>query len=182
MKMKQFNEEVYFPDEKIIKLDRSDINNLREAAKYTKRSRMRLCAHGSIDEKIHEMFIIHNKETYVTPHKHLAKSESFHIIEGNANVVIFDDAGNVTEVIPMGDYSSGRIFYFRLSDPYYHTLLIESDHLIFHETTNGPFKRSDTIVAPWAPGEENITAQKEFIKHISQTVRRFLSANEKSEK
>ena len=182
MRMKQFNEEVFFPDEKIVRVERRDINILSKGAKHTKRSRMRLCAHRDIDEQIHEMLIIHNKDTYVTPHKHEGKSESFHIIEGNANVVIFDDTGNIAEVIPMGDYSSGRIFYYRLSEPYYHTLLIESDHLAFHETTNGPFKRSDTILAPWAPEENNIAAKKEFIKHLSQNVKRFLATHKNPEK
>ena len=74
------------------------------------RSRIRLCAHPDVNDTLHEMLIVHEKGTYVRPHKHLNKTESVHIIEGSVDVVIFDDDGNITDVIQMGDYKSGRNF------------------------------------------------------------------------
>ena len=178
MRIKQFNEEVLFADEQIIKVGQQDIEFLKENAGYNQRKRMRLCTHRDVDDRLHEMFIVHTKDTYVRPHKHLDKSESFHIIEGFVNVVVFDEAGNIVEVIKMGDYSSGRRFYYRISNPYYHTLLITSDFLVFHETTNGPFRRSDTIFASWAPDENDSPDRKEFMEQLAQTVESFLSLHE----
>ena len=54
----------------------------------------------------------------------------------------------------MGDFNSGLKFFYRLPPSRYHTLLIHSDVLVFHEITNGPFKPEETTWAPWAP-EEN---------------------------
>ena len=34
----------------------------------------------SVDDKVHEMFIVHNEQTFVIPHSHKTKSESFFII------------------------------------------------------------------------------------------------------
>jgi cupin fold WbuC family metalloprotein len=89
----------------------------------------------------------------VRPHKHLGKPESFHVIEGIVDVIIFDECGDIREVIQMGNYGSDRVFYYRISTPIYHTLLIRSDILVFHETTTGPFNRVDTVFAPWSPEE-----------------------------
>jgi len=50
--------------------------------------------------------IVLSGNTYIRPHKHLAKSESFHVIEGLVDIVILDDQGAITEVIQLGDFQS----------------------------------------------------------------------------
>ena len=154
MKWNRFNKEVFISEEKITKMEYKDINFLKKEASYNERKRIRLCAHHNIDDLLHEMIIVHAKNTYVRPHKHLNKSESVHIIEGLATIVTFDEEGNSMDIIQMGAYNSKRKFYQRLSPSIYHTLIIQSDTLIFHETLNGPFKKSDTVFAPWAPDND----------------------------
>ena len=87
---------------------------LKEKGLMNKRQRSRLCAHNEVGDTLHEMLIIHTKDTYVRPHKHLNKSESFHIVEGSLNVILFDEEGQITDVIQMGNYLSGNFFYYRL--------------------------------------------------------------------
>ena len=114
------------------------------------------------------MLIIHTKDTYVRPHKHFNKSESLHIIEGSADVILLDEQGDVAEVIPVGEYLSGRQFYYRMETPRYHTFIIHSDFLVFHETTNGPFQRSDTVFAPWAPEESNVEERRMYMRKLER--------------
>jgi hypothetical protein len=85
--------------------------------------------------------------------------------------------GNITEVTRLGDYGSGHQFYHRLSDPTYHTLIIHSDVIAFHETTNGPFNPEDTIWAPWSPdsNNENGTEGAEYLAKIRQQAEEFTS-------
>ena len=175
IRIRQFNEEVLFSDDDILRLGRQDIEVLKGRAELNRRRRIRLCAHKKLDDKVHEMLIVHTKETYVRPHKHSNKSESFHIIEGCVDVVIFDEVGNVVEVIQMGDYSSGRRFYYRISDPYYHTLLISSEYVVFHETTNGPFRKSDTIFPAWAPSENDEAGVRVFMNELERTVEKVVA-------
>ena len=78
-----------------------------------------------------------------------------------------DEDGNITEIIPMGDYSSGQNFYYRIPDPLYHTVMITSEIAVFHESTTGPFKRSDTIFAPWSPKEKDLHGVKIFMKRFA---------------
>ena len=53
----------------------------------------------------------------------------------------------------MGPYRPGKAFFYRLMEPCFHTVLVNTPHALFHETTNGPFDRGDTEFAAWAPAE-----------------------------
>jgi cupin fold WbuC family metalloprotein len=141
MKTRTESPEVLYAEDPIVTVDAGDIDAMKRAAEGNPRRRIRLCAHRSVDVPVHEMLIVHTSDTYVRPHKHLGKSESFHVIDGDVDVVIFSDDGRVADVIPMGPFQSGRRFFYRIADPLYHTLLIRSSVLVFHEATTGPFKR-----------------------------------------
>lgn len=167
MQIKEFNEEVFYTNDKITKVTIHDIDFLKQKAMDNKRKRIRLCTHNNIKDPLHEMIIIHTKNTFIRPHKHLNKSESLLVLQGSADAIFFDEDGNITETIQMGDYESGRRFYYRICDPIYHMLHIKSDFFVFHESTNGPFNRSDTIFAPWSPKEESSKEVKKFIKEMS---------------
>ncbi len=174
MDKKQIGSEVIFIKDKIVKVTNKDIDLLKRKAVKNLRRRIRLCAHPGIKDNLHEMIIIHTKDAYIRPHLHLNKSESFHIIEGSADVVIFDRKGKITDLIRMGDYLSGKEFYYRISSPAYHSLLIRTDFLAFHEVTNGPFNRDDTIFAPWSPQEEDNPAKKIFMQQLKNDVSSFI--------
>jgi len=170
MRLRQFSDEVLYCDDKIVKVGRQDIEDLKERAVGNPRSRIRLCAHRGVEDRLHEMLIIHQQGAYVRPHKHLGKTESFHVIEGLVDVVVFNEEGGIREVIEMGDFASGLPFYFRISDADYHTVLIKSDFLVFHETTSGPFKRPETLFAPWAPPESDGNACNEYTDRLVRAV------------
>jgi cupin fold WbuC family metalloprotein len=170
----EHNPEVLYTSDPIVQIDRADIEAVVARAEQNPRRRIRLCTHRDTRDTLHEMLIVHTSDTYVRPHKHLAKSEAFHIISGTVDVVLFDEAGKIVAVVPMGDYASGRKFYYRLADPLYHTLLIRSDRIIFHEITNGPFDRADTLFAPWSPDIDNGDAAGEFMKKLSDEVGRLM--------
>ena len=126
MRTRTESPEVLYADDPIVTVDAGDIASMKRAAENNPRRRIRLCAHRSVDVPVHEMLIVHTSDTYVRPHKHLGKTESFHVIDGEVDVVIFSDDGAVADVIPMGPFQSGRAFFYRIADPLYHTLLIRS--------------------------------------------------------
>lgn len=169
MRYKEKSPEVLVADEAIVRLARPDVEFLKARAPVTALGRARFCAHQQGSDSIHEMVIVLLRGTYIRPHKHMAKTESFHIIEGAVDVILFDDDGKVTEVVQMGDYASGRNFYYRLAQPAYHTLILRSDVLVIHETTNGPFRREDTIFASWSPPETEAEDARRFMKKLSES-------------
>lgn len=166
--MKKFNDEVYYSDQKIVRISSDDIDKLKKLAEENIRKRVRLCTHEDIADKIHEMMIVHTKDAYVRPHKHLNKSESFYIVEGDAFAVLFEEDGAVKKVIKLGDYQSGKKFYCRISENCYHSLIIISDVIVFHEVTSGPFNKADTVFSPWSPDENNTNDVKKFISELNR--------------
>lgn len=177
--IKKINDEVFFASDPVVKVNKGDIVDLCTRSGKNRRKRARICTHKGIDDSLHEMLIVHTNDTYVRPHKHLGKIESFHVIDGRADIVLFDDGGCLAEVIHMGDYVSGLSFYYRIAAPYFHTLLILSEVLVFHEVTNGPFRSEDTIFAPWAPDESDSSAQKVYLRNLNIQLDNFLPKAEK---
>ncbi len=167
------NPEVLYSDESITTTDRSNIERLKQLSSRNPRKRIRLCTHGNPGDLLHEMLIVHQRGAYVRPHKHSGKTESTHIIEGKADVVLFDAGGRIEDVIRMGDYASGMTFYYRMAVPVFHTLIIRSEFLVFHETTNGPFERRDTVLAPWSPEDGEVDAISRFMAELDDSVGRM---------
>ncbi len=154
-KYRTVNPEVLYSDTALTLVEGGDITLFKQLSSRNPRKRIRLCAHGKPEDRLHEMLIVHERGAYVRPHRHFGKTESTHIIEGRVDVILFDDDGRIKQTIKMGDFASGLPFYYRMETPLFHTLIIRSDVLVFHETTNGPFDRKETAFAPWAPEDSD---------------------------
>ena len=175
MNLKEITPEVFYATNRIVTVEKGDLDFLDKQAGNSPRRRARICTHRNADEKLHEMTVILKKDVYLIPEKHIVKVESYHIIEGIADVVIFNNGGEITDVVKIGDYSSGRPFYFRISEPsFYHTLIIRTDNLIYHETATGPFQKSDTVVAPWAPSVDDIEGQLIYLNELESRVEKYI--------
>jgi cupin fold WbuC family metalloprotein len=168
--LRKINNEVFVADELIIQLGAEQITFLKQQALSSNRKRARICTHRSNDDALHEMLIVLCADSYIHPHKHTRKVESFHIIEGLVHVVVFDDAGTIVDLVELGDLSTGKNFYYRLSDSLFHTLLIHSDFLVVHEVTNGPFVENETILATFAPPESRHDEALAYITDLGRTV------------
>ena|SRR3989338_2076592 len=170
MKLKEISKEVYYQENTIVKINDQFVDYLEVLAINPTLQRIRLCTHTNDQEILQEMIIVLKKEGYIRPHKHLKKSESFHIIKGMLDVVIFKDEGEILEVIHMGDYHSGKSFYYRLSGPYFHTLILRTEYVVLHETTSGPFCKDETMYATWAPDTENKILINNFILSLEKRI------------
>ena len=155
LRMKQQSPEVFHSDEPIGKFGHSEMEILRRALPGTPGRRVRVCMHKSTDDSYQEMFIMFAKGSYLAASKHLGKDESVDVIEGKADFVLFDETGEITNVVEVGDRSTGLPFYLRTPHERYHAWIVRSDIFAVHETTEGPFRREDTILAPWSPGNLN---------------------------
>ncbi len=169
-KFRYISQEVYYNDGPLCRVTMEEIECLKTTAKKLDRQRVRLCAHPNETDLLHEMLIVHCLGNYIPPHRHQNKSESFHVIEGEADVVLFDDNGNPTDLIEMGALDSKKNFFYRLSEPVFHSLIIRSEFFVFHEVTNGPFDREEMFFAPWAPLEEEWGSVKDYQNKLNQLI------------
>lgn len=173
MRFKRKNDEVLITIDRFAQLDRACIDMLKKKAEQNRRRRIRICIHKNNTDKLQEMFIVHLKDAYIRPHKHLHKSESFHVLEGSVDVILFDDQGNIHKSFRMGNYASGLNFYYKLEEPVYHTMIIHSPYVIFQEVTTGPFRRLETVFAPWSPDESNIEDSATYVHQLKKHIRRI---------
>ena len=135
-KFKIVSHEVCMAREGVVTVSSSDIRSLKERARASKLKRSRICVHTDNDNLVHEMIIAMTKDTRITPHKHINKEESFHILEGKLTIVLFDENGLITERIDLGEYQSGQKFFYRLPKNLFHTVIVHSDIAVIHEVTN----------------------------------------------
>jgi cupin fold WbuC family metalloprotein len=163
--LRQLNPEVFVANEGIVRLGVEEIAILKESAHRSTRGRARICAHTTNEDQLHEMVIAIAASSYVHPHRHPGKSESFHIIEGAVDVVILREDGAILDVVQLGTLDSCRGVFYRLADNLFHTLLIRSDVLVVHEVTNGPFRQGATELASFAPQE-----------HFADEVARYMTS------
>jgi cupin fold WbuC family metalloprotein len=154
MNWRKVNDEVYYLDRPGVPVGEADLDELIRLAADNPRRRARLCTHQGPDSLLQEMFIVHGRSCYVRPHKHLDKEECVTILLGEVDIVLFDDDGNVTEVVRLGARDSGRPFSCRMVLGVYHMFLIRSETLVFCEATTGPFDRDKMVFAPWSPDED----------------------------
>ena len=164
------NPEVYHSTENFFSLSKEDINKLINLAKKNPRNRVRYCSHSSSQDTLHEMFIVHPKDAYVRPHKHIDKIESMLVISGEVDYIMFDDNGNIDNVVKMGDFESTKPFYKTTRKDKFHTLMIKSEWLVFLEVTQGPFIKEDTIFAEWSPREDESNQVKKFLEKIIEGI------------
>jgi cupin fold WbuC family metalloprotein len=132
-------------------IGRDSIDFLKSRLPSSPLGRVRVCAHASDLDTLHEMVIAMGRETYIRPHRHLTKTESYHLIEGEMDVILFDGQGRIRQVVEMGPADAGKIVFYRLSISAFHSMVIRTPTVVFQETTNGPFRKEETLYAPWAP-------------------------------
>ena len=173
IELERINDEVFIALDRIVRFGGDEVAFVKEQARKSPRKRARICAHKSNDDSLHEMLIAIAADSYVRPHRHVGKSESFHIVEGEVDIAIFDELGEITDVVEMGSTMSGRQFFYRLSESAFHTLLIRSELLVIHEVTSGPFVAGATVLAPFAPPENEAQLGRRYLEQVSERASRY---------
>lgn len=177
MSLTQKSPEVFLADGPIATIGPSEIRMLREAVGRTPKKRARINAHPDGNDELHEMMIAIDRSSYIRPHKHPDKSEAFHIVEGAVDIVVFDDAGEITRIVPLSakgwTKAAASAFYYRMSKPFFHTLIIRSDLLVVHEITNGPFRPEATVFADFAPPDSDAAAAAHYRLELERRAAAF---------
>ena len=168
MTTRQESAEVLYATQSTVAAALCDLDSLKQVALGSQKKRARICLHLDKHALLQEMMIVLTRDGYVQPHKHLNRIESFSVLQGEVDVVLFNDAGIPLKIIQMGAPSSGKPCYLRIGEPVVHGVFVRSEFVVVHEVTLGPFDPSDTIFAPWSPAQGN----PERIQHFLDQFRR----------
>ena len=141
--------ESYYCRAKSIVIDDAAVAWLKEKLKATPGNTVRICLHQDAASQFHEMLIAHKRGGEFKAHKHLAKSESYHVIEGRLRVNRYDEQGKVSEFLILGPAGSGLPFLHRIPIGVWHSTEPDGDYVIFHESKPGPFVSTDNVYPDW---------------------------------
>ena len=132
-----------------IYIDRKKLEELKILAQKDPNKRARICLHKNDEEMVQEMIIAFCKDSYIRPHRHTDKSESYHIIEGRIEIIFYNDNGIEIDKVVLSDKRDEHPFLFRVSNSDWHTVVPKSDFVIIHEVTKGPFNKNSSEFADW---------------------------------
>lgn len=127
-------------------------------AKTSPRLRMNDNLH-SMDDAIHRLLNATEPGTYVQPHRHASppKLETMCVFAGRGAIVLFDDAGRVTETAVLSP--KGPTFLAEIPAGAWHTLLALEPGTVFFEVKAGPYAAPPAQdVASWAPAPNDPAA------------------------
>lgn len=152
--------EVYYTQEPLCVVGPEIVEFLKEKALESPRRRCRLCTHKNWDDPFQEMIIAHRRESYQVPHRHLGRTLSFRVLEGQALVAIYDEDGVIVRTFRVSD--DGAAFYARVPPDVYWSFIIESEWFVILEAVIGPFTQHVVEWATWAPDESDTAAATEY--------------------
>jgi cupin fold WbuC family metalloprotein len=135
-------------------------------AEASPRHRMNYNFHSGPADNPHRFLNVLLGGTCIRPHRHLVppKSESFLVLEGMADVILFDDQGAITARYRLGAESAeGRLWGIDISPGVWHTILALTARVVCFEVKPGPWvAANDKEFASWAPAENDPDAASYF--------------------
>lgn len=140
-------------------IDTALYEGMRAAAQRTARRRVHHCLHVSPDDPVQRLVVEMEPGTYIRPHRHKKqeKWELFLCLAGSGSVLLFDDAGRLTEKAAIG--AGGSRYGVEIPAGVWHTLIIEEPGTLLVEIKPGPFAPlPEEDFAPWAPAEGEAAA------------------------
>ncbi|MDR2120746.1 MAG: WbuC family cupin fold metalloprotein [Tannerella sp.] len=142
-----------------------------EKAKQSPRLRMNCNFHKTPDAPINRLLNAMEPETYLRPHRHCNpdKDEIFLLLRGRVAILIFDDAGNVTEQVVL-DPRQG-CYGGEIPAGVWHGLLVLESGSVIYEVKQGPFAPlSPDNMAPWAPPVEDAEGARRYMDMLRRHI------------
>jgi len=163
-KLTEFTKLVDYFDPQIISL-------VLEKAKANKKGRYNLRIHEKDEDRQHLFINAIVANNYVQPHVHgeEGKTEMFRILKGEANVVIFNDLGEITKIVRLSDKEDGRKIVV-IKTGQIHTVVCEEDVVLLEskKQPSGYRSQDDKYFAPWAPKEGTEEAKRYYQKLLQK--------------
>jgi len=145
--------------EKVKLISESLFEEVIRSAAESPRRRMNHNFHSGPADNPHRFLNVLLYGTYIRPHRHSdpPKSETFVVLEGAADVVLFDDHGAITARYHLGTSpGAGRVWGIDIAPGIWHTILARSERAVCFEVKPGPWEpASDKEFGSWAPPEND---------------------------
>ncbi|MDH6356518.1 WbuC family cupin fold metalloprotein [Parabacteroides sp. PF5-9] len=136
-------------------------------AKSSPRHRINHNFHGDLNDPVNRFLNAMEPETYVRPHRHSnpAKQEILLLLRGKIALFIFDDKGEVTDLLVLNPEEG--IYGAELPAGTWHSIVVLETGSVIYEIKHGPFvPLSPDDMAPWSPPAEEIENVKAYMDKL----------------
>lgn len=134
-------------------------------AKESPRLRMNYNLHESMDEPIHRLLNALEPRTYLPPHRHRDKVETYLVLRGSLLAFFFDDEGNVTEKACLSPDKGS--YGLEIPAGTWHGIVVLEPGTIIFEVKSGPYQPlASEDLGSWAPSAQDAEAAAAYIKHL----------------
>ena len=138
-------------------------------ARQSPRRRMNYNFHPELSDPVQRLLNALEPWTYIRPHKHTTKEESFVLLSGTVLAVVFNNDGTIRDHAILSRETG--ILGIEFEENCYHMLTsLETGSVVF-EIKEGPFvPHTEGSSAPWAP-QEGTPEAREFLSKVFETLR-----------
>ena len=123
-----------------------------------------------LDEVYQRFLNVLTRDTYIQPHMHTGKPETFIVLKGKVGCIIFDELGVVAEKHVLS--TEGPVYGVDILPKQYHTIICLSREAVCFEGKSGPYiADKDKNFSSWSPSEK----EEESLEYLDQLRRNFLT-------
>src|SRR5581483_11829649 len=113
--------------------------------------------HEAPESNVQRLAVKLRRGTYIRPHRHKSRWELGITLQGEMDLVLFNDDGLLTERVRMAP--GGSTLLMELPAGQWHSYVCVSETATFFEVKEGPYDpASSSEFAPWAPAEGDAAA------------------------
>jgi len=151
----------------MIKINSQLIDSVIDQARTSPRLRMNYNFHPELSDPVQRLLNALEPWTYIRPHKHTTKEESFVLLRGTILAVTFNDDGTIRDHAVLSQVTG--IVGIEFEENTFHMLTsLETGSAVF-EIKEGPFvPHTEGSSAPWAPKEGTPEAKAFLVKVFNE--------------
>ncbi len=148
----------------MIKINAELIDRIIDQARNSPRLRMNYNFHPELSDPVQRLLNALEPWTYIRPHKHTTKEESFVLLRGKLLAVVFNDDGTIRDHAVLSQTTG--ILGCEFEENSFHMLTALETGSVVYEIKEGPFvPHTAGSSAPWSP-EEGTPEAKEFLAKV----------------
>ena len=131
------------------KLTAKDLSALSRQAQHSPRLRANSNLHQDLSDSIQRLANAMEPDTLIPPHRHAQTWELMTTLRGRFTVLLFDDAGKVTERAELGT----DVSVLEVPINTWHAVLSRDSGAVLFEVKHGPYTPiAETDIAAWSNG------------------------------
>lgn len=141
------------------------LDGVTSEAQASPRLRMNYNFHASLDAPIHRLLNALEPGTYLPPHRHTDKEETYVVLRGSLLAFFFDDLGNITDKVTLNP--SAGVYGLEIPSGTWHSIISLETGTVIFEIKSGPYAPLPSgDIAPWAPAPSDLEGAAVFMKQM----------------